>query len=447
MTTPFAGRATSACRKVSPGESRNGFAVIAFAILLLLLTPSAFSQTTYTNLPISCARAAGLQANVANCSDTEQFQRQARNGDVVLACSAANCGWLDPTLMWRKWEDTPANYFVTVCPTAQLEGLMNCPGASSPIWGGLTKIAKSLVRVAPVTTPPPPTTGQLPPLTSGETYVVTWTQPTTNTDGTPIGTITKTQVQASTTADFAAYYSWDATLPGAMQVTVVNGPTGTVYWRARVFVGTTASDYSATAITERQWVSQTKPPCWPKPVGTGTWVKASQNTTGFALYWQCTVNGVAGHHGFMGLWSQLKPDWMAQLANAIEQGSLGALWDTNITGPSEATQYATVRPLYDALKAANPLPVVTPPTYVVKPNAGYATRPAYALVDGARTSVVAGRVNVKDAGGVPVPCDCTAYRGGAEPNLYCAVTGQENTATATAGDKLGPAAAVCTAAP
>jgi hypothetical protein len=165
-------------------------------------------------------------------------------------------------------------------------------------------------------------------------------------------------------------------------------------------------------------------------------VKAAQNSTGFALYWQCTVNGVAGHHGFLGTWASLEPDWMAQLSAAIAAGSFSALWDAKITGPSEASKYDAVRPLYEALKAANPLPA-TVSTYKVAPNGTYTTRPAYALVNGSRTSTLAGRVAVGSA------CDCNAFKSGTGTSTYCAVTGNENTATA-AVDQLSASAAICT---
>lgn len=425
-------------------EETSGWLFIAGCLVMLaLMVAPALAQTTYTNMPISCARAEGLQANAAACTDAEQFQRPASASDVVLSCASATCDWYAADLQWRKFSAVPDNFFVVVCPAASSPGPMNCPGAVSPVWGGLAYVPKAQVTVASTTSPAGPV---LPPLTSGETYIVKWTQPTTNTDGTPIGTITATEVQASTSPTFETYYLWTANTPGTTTVTVVNGPTGTVYWRARVFVGTAFSDYSATAITEREYVAQIKPPCWPKPVGTGTWVKGAQNADGFALYWQCTVNGAGMHTGFIGNWPDLEPDWVAQLTEAISTGSFDALWNAKITGPSQASKYATVRPLWEALKAANPLPVVVPSTYVVKPNGAYTTRPTYSIVGGARTSTVAGRVAILASQGVATTCDCDKFSSGADPNRYCSIEGRPNVATADPSDTLGASAALCTKA-
>lgn len=288
--------------------------------------------------------------------------------------------------------------------------------------------------------PAPVESGILPPLATGEAYLVRWTQPTMNVDGTPIGPILRTLVQASSSPTFATFYEWIASVPGVTFVSIVNGPSGAVYWRARVETAGGLSDYTASAITERQYVAEIMPSCWPKPVGSGSWVKAEQNGDGFALYWQCVEAAGPRHAGFVGTWASMKPDWMAQLSVAIKGGkpALDALWNANITGPSQASKYATVRPLFVALQAANPLPAGE--VWTVKALTGSTSRPAY-RVDGAiRSTVQVGKV------GIGMPCDCAAHKSSTSTSTYCAVTGQSNLSTA-AVDVLPASAAICSRVP
>ncbi len=272
-------------------------------------------------------------------------------------------------------------------------------------------------------------------LTAGTArYVVTWTPATTNTDGSPIGTILSTKVQVSATATFAQPLEW--TNPGTSTSwaysTAPNNPV--LYWRAAHVTVNGQSAWTTPAVkTEEQWIAEHKPSCWPKPVGAGSWVQASQNSEGFALYWQCDEATGKKHAGFVGLWSQLKPDWMRQLATATATGSFGALWDANIKGPTQQSLYVAVRPLWNAMRDANPIVVATDK---VKPNGTLTSRPAYAVSAGTRTSTVAGRV------GVGQDCDCTKFQQGE----YCSVEGRDNLATA-AIDVLPATAAVCAKTP
>lgn len=414
-----------------PKSDKDNLVFVLWAIVILIaliVAPFAIAQTTYPNMPISCARADGLQANAAACTDAEQKQQPANPNDVVLSCASATCDWYAADLQWRKFSAVPTNYFVVVCPAASALGPMNCPGAASPVWGGLAYVPKAQVTVATAPAPSP----ILPPLTSGETYIVTWLPPTTNTDGSPIGTIQATYIQASTSQSFDTYYQWQANSPTATRVEVNNGPLGTLYWRARVQVGGVFSDYSATAMTIRQYATLTKPICWPKPIGTGTWVKGSQNSTGWALYWQCTANGQASHSGAIGRWDQMAPDWVSQLASAVAGGesAFDTLWTANA---GHAADNSAIQPLYQAMKDANPLPASI---YVVSPNGTQSSRPASAIVNGSRTSTVVGRV------GVGMPCDCTKFKSGTGSTMYCSVEGQANVATA-AIDVLPASAAIC----
>lgn len=420
--------------------------ILLFILALIALTAPVWAQTTYTNLPISCARANGLQADVAACTDTEQRQQPAQADDVVLACTKATpCGWYDAELTWRKWSSVPDTATVVVCPLNAAPGLMNCPGATSPTWGGLTAVTKAQVTVAA-----PPPVGTV-------AYVVTWTNATKNTDGTPVSTPVRVKIQASPTQDFASIYEWTGSA-GAENLSVPAAPSGVLYWRtATLDAQNRQSDWTSPLVrTEKQFKIDTFPSCLPWPIddaAVATRPYFELGLKGGSVYWACKLPD--GTWKDAGTWGLYKKDCIDETTAAVAgdganlRAAMKTMWGRciDISNPADAPY----KPGYDALAATyRPAPAAPPsttPKFVVKPNAGYATRPAYAIVNGSRTSTVAGRVNIKDAGGVPVACDCTAFSGGTEPNRYCAVTGQENVATATVGDKLGPSAAVCTAVP
>lgn len=387
MISHFAGRASRVFGALCSAVSPSGMAAIAFATLALYAKPS-WSQADWTKVAdegVSFTLPAAKLVRYGNPWTPAWTAERSMTGQV--ACNNATFG-SDPSPGTGKQ-----------CQTKDI-----ATPAPSPI---------------------------LPPLTSGETYVVTWTPPTKNVDGSPIGTVLRYLIQASATSGFATYYQWE-TPTQAATYTAKFGPSGVLYWRVAVETADGTSDYSATAVTERQWVAQTKPSCWPKPVGSGSWIKAAQNAEGFALLWHCQENGVWKYAGFLGRWSQLDADWMAQLANAVATDGLGALWDSRITGPSNSANYASLLPLHNALKAANPLPAAS--AWKVKANGAYTTRAANAIVNGVRTSTTIGRV------AVGATCDCSAFSG---PGDYCAVTGQLNAATAVPTDTLGPSATVC----
>lgn len=298
-------------------------------------------------------------------------------------------------------------------------------------------------------TAPPPAVEPLPLGTAK--YEVKWTPAATNTDGTPIGTILSTKIQVSDTADFARTLEWANTGPGTGYIVSQAPNLPVLFWRAAHVTADGQSAWTTPGVrTERQLVEAAKPVCWPKPVGSGTWVKGSQNSDGWALYWQCTnTAGVASHAGVYGLWNMMDADWVKQLTAALAEGipAFDTLWSTRASSPMDATSYAAVKPLWEAMRDANPLPTIPAVIYVVKPNGLFPSRPAYSIVDGARTSTLAGRVAIKDAGGVAQPCDCAAFSAGTDPNRYCAVTGAPNAATATTTDVLPASTAICSKAP
>lgn len=286
-----------------------------------------------------------------------------------------------------------------------------------------------------------PAPAPLPPLPAGTSrYEVAWDAATTNTDGTPIGVILSTAIQVSDTAGFARSLQWLNTGAGTSYIVSQAPNIPVLFWRANHTTAGGTSTWSTPAVrSERQLIEASKPPCWPRPIGAGTWAKGEQNATGWALYWQCTSTaGVASHTGTYGLWSLMDADWVKQLSAALAAGApaFDTLWSTRASGPMDASAYAGVRPLWEALRAANPLPVPPSQLWKVATNGVFTSRPAFAIVAGARAPTVAGRV------GVGMLCDCAAFRSGVAPNTYCAVTGQPNLATA-AIDVLPATAAIC----
>jgi len=409
--------------------------------LLAALTAPTWAQTSVANMPISCARADGLQADAAACTDTEQFQRPASANDVVLACTKATaCGWYDPELTWRKWSTVPATATVSVCPQSVAPGLMNCPGAASPVWGGLAYIPKAQVAVAGSS----PTTAQPPP--EGTTIrIVSWTNTATC-------AITGTRIQASLQPDFAAWRQWEAN--GAVtNIRITTAPNETVlYWRAATVCGTEVSEWSTPAVrTEAEWAVSTTPICEPVPSGvlssTATQEYRDIGPIGSATYWACKrPDGTWKDEGTYGIndypcigryvIASLLPDTPERLAQKK------AIWAECVrTKPGDEE----FRPKWEALRAAHRPSSAPPPSviYAVKPNGTYTTRPAYSIVGGSRTSTVTGRVGILASPGVATACDCDKFTSGAEPSLYCSVEGRPNLATADPSDTLGASAAVC----
>lgn len=412
---------------------------LAVTATLIALAALAAPARAATNLPISCARAAGLQANTAACTDAEQQQRPASADDVVLACAKATaCGWYDAELTWRKWSTVPADATVAVCPADRQPGAMSCPGAQSPVWGGLAFVPKAQVAVAAVAAAPPP---------EGTTIrIVSWT----NTATCPIS---GTRVQASLQPDFAAWRQWETT--GAVtNIRLTTAPdAGPLYWRAATLCpGPTAaaplvSDWSTPAVrTEMEWAISTTPPCEPFPIvggsltATEAWYDIGDG--GAAMYFACKLpDGTwkdAGTYGLIDL-PCIGRYALASLIvdTATRQAEKAKVWAECLrTKPGDEA----FRPKWIALRDAHrpAAPVVVPPSaWKVASNGGIPTRPAVALVSGSRTSTTVGRVAVGAA------CDCNAYKSVSGTATYCAVTGQPNLATAITTDVLGASAAVC----
>jgi len=410
--------------------------LLALALLALAGTAQALAQTTIANLPISCARANGLQANAAACTDAEQFQRPAQADDVVLACTKATaCGWYDAELTWRKWSTVPATATVVVCPLVAAAGPMNCPGPQSPVWGGLTFVPKAQVAVA-VAAVPPPTPG-------AARFVVTWTAPTTNTDGSAIGPILKTLIQVSTAADFQSWLQWE-NAGASTSYLLTNAPNdAALYWRAAVVTAAGQSAWSTPAVrTEAKFLESIAPPIAPWPLddaSVATRPYFDLRLRGGAMYY--AYKGADGTWKDGGVWGEYKPDCIRQAfaaaASADAAAAKSALRDTwlQCIDAAKPAGDAEFRPIWEALRDANrPKPA---PAWRVATNGTVLSRPAYALSNGSRTQTLAGRVAVGSV------CDCAAFSSGTAPSRYCAVTGLPNIATADASDVVGPSAAIC----
>lgn len=422
-------------------EETSGWVFVAGCLVMLALMVAPAIAQNVSNLPISCARAEGLQANAAACTDNEQFQRPASANDVVLSCASATCDWYAPDLQWRKFSTVPANYFVVVCPAASAPGPMNCPGAASPVWGGLAYIPKAQVAVAPTGAAQPPAEGTA-------IRIVSWTNTATC-------TITATRVQASLQPDFAAWRQWEAN--GAvtnMRITTAPNETA-LYWRAATVCGTEVSEWSTPAVrTEAEWAVSTTPICEPVPSGvvssTATQEYRDIGPIGSATYWACKrPDGTWKDEGTYGIndypcigryaIASLLPDTPERLAQKKD------IWAECVrTKPGDEE----FRPKWEALRAAHRPSSAPPPSviYVVRPNGAYTNRPAYRIVGGSRTSTLAGRVGILASPGVATTCDCDKFTSGAEPTLYCSVEGRPNVATADPSDTLGASAALCTKA-
>lgn len=321
-------------------------------------------------------------------------------------------------------------------PTKTLTSPVGCNNttfAPDPFPGNY-KVCQ-IMDVPVVATPPTPGT---------TVKIVSWDNPTTNTDGTPVCTITGTKVQASLTNDFAGWLQWD-TVGAGTNIRITTVPNNVVlYWRAATLCGTVASDWSTPAVrTEAEWAAVNVPPCAPyplDPIEKATTFFTAHRTGGGAFAYFCKLpDGTWKDYGKWGAYDLtcISDAYTAAKGTDIAtvKDALKAVWTACSSPKPEDAAY---KPLYDSLIALNK-PVAPPPvaSWKVATNGTYTTRPAYALVNGSRTSTVAGRVAVGSA------CDCTSFKSGTGASTYCAVTGNENTATA-ATDQLPASAAICT---
>lgn len=263
---------------------------------------------------------------------------------------------------------------------------------------------------------------------------VTWDAVTSNTDATPATPPLSYQVK--------------------MNGTVVGTVTGTSFTVGSLTPGTysftvaTVASYGMSVeagpvtkvVTAPPVVLPPPPPCYAKPKGTGSIPQLAGNLSGFAVRWFCTAaDGKVTAHSFVGRWSDLWSNWGTELASADTKEKQDDLWRRGIKAPAGDPAYADVLPLAQQLAVENPTPTPQVRAFVVAALTGATSRPAYRVVNGARTSTLAGRVGILAPSGVGTPCDCGKFQSG----NYCSVEGQPNVLTAEPSDVLGPSAAVC----
>jgi hypothetical protein len=152
--------------------------------------------------------------------------------------------------------------------------------------------------------------------------------------------------------------------------------------------------------------------CWPRPVGTGTAFHVSQRDGMLGAVWWCDKTT---HWAPQVLVGTMTPP---QAYQAAAQLSAAPDFDQAARAMLKANQ----RPLTDALdvfrvaiywdhaqyKPADPI-------FAVAANAGRPTRPAYAVVDGARTTRQDGTAAVN------APCQCSRLSFIEGRSVYCAV--------------------------
>lgn len=156
-----------------------------------------------------------------------------------------------------------------------------------------------------------------------------------------------------------------------------------------------------------------QPACWPAEAGgAGSVAVFKQDSTHRALVWLCCDAYECRYAGFAGPRSAFAADWLTQGQAARFGGDAdrAALWRRYVTAPPVKAGALAVNDHARAeVVLRHPLP-----RWVVARNATYATRPAYALVDGIRASVSTARAEVGAA------CNCT-LRSVEGSSVYCGV--------------------------
>lgn len=323
----------------------------------------------------------------------------------------------------QPWTPAPDG---TWAPVKTLTGSVP---ATNDYWGdpspGTGKQLQSMD--APVTTPVPI------PVPGSTIRVASWTNNATC-------TITGTKVQASLQPDFAGWLQWDAVGP-VTNVRITNVPNNVVlYWRAATLCGTEASIWTTPSVrTDAEFQAANLPSCAPYPVDPAdkaTIPYFSLRLKGGAVAWFCKLPD--GSWKANGRWGPYDTACIKQAFDAaagtdaaLAKQNLAAVWSSCATATPADTEF---KPLYDELVALNK-PISPPPVpqYIVAKNTIYPSRPVRAITNGALGSSLTGRV------AVGAPCDCSTFKSGD----WCAVTGNENVATAIT-DQLPASAALCT---
>lgn len=258
-------------------------------------------------------------------------------------------------------------------------------------------------------------------------WVVTW--PTQATTCAATGVV----VQSAPAADFASVSAYVG--PITPNHVMVTAPATHTAFRVAMLCGDIISSGWATpqVRTQQQYVKDITPVCWPKPFGgaSATEWYTDLDASGGAVYWSCKqADGSWRDAGFYGAW---KASCMRSTADAADDVNPGStfrnIWQSCVSAQPPAADLP-YWPRYQAL-AAKYRPK---PAFVVAANGTSASRPAYLVSGGVRTTTASGRVAVGE------PCDCAAFKSGS----YCSVSGRENVET-PAVDQLANSAAICAA--
>lgn len=151
--------------------------------------------------------------------------------------------------------------------------------------------------------------------------------------------------------------------------------------------------------------------CWPRPVGTGTSFHVSQRDGMLGLVWWCDRTTHWAPQVLVGTMTPAEAyQAAAQLSAAPDfDQAARAMLKANLRPLTEALDVLRVEAYWDHVqhKPADPV-------FAVATNAGRPTRPAYPVVDGARSTRQDGTA------AVDAPCQCSRLSFIERRSVYCA---------------------------
>lgn len=263
------------------------------ATLAVLLSASCAAHAV-TNLPIVCNNTAAAGQQVGACAGSAQRYNQASGDSLVRVCDVPTCTYT--SRVWRYLRDVQPTQFVEVCAADKAPGsLVNeCQGTTSSTWGAMRMVAPMQVTqaieapfpgtftvtpekgLAPLTvdiawdvssltggtceasgswTGTKPLTGRqtVNNLTANASYTLTctrtdpnagavslsWTPPTTNTDGTALANLAGYRVHHGST-ETSLSNSVNVANPDARGHTVTGLKPGTHFFGVKAFTSTGA---------------------------------------------------------------------------------------------------------------------------------------------------------------------------------------------------------------
>jgi len=242
----------------------------ALAAFLLFVAVPAAAQTTV----LSCAADWGASSSCGGCSDLR---------------------WSDPSTDPKVY--TTANQYWTKLSTLKdtdsVAISVNAPGPAVCSTGTLITKAALLGASSTPTPPPPPTT---PPTSANGTATISWTLPTTWTDGKPLTTLAGTEVFSGLSPNALTRVA-EVPVP-ATSYTVSGLIDGTWYFAVRVL--TTDGFYSGMTNSVSLVVQTTTTPPPPPPPPVVTWKVATNGTTATRPVYELILNatGTANVRGY-----------------------------------------------------------------------------------------------------------------------------------------------------